>query len=438
MCYGPGVRVAGLIAAGLVLAPTGLRAEPPRTVAVAIAGLPPGSRDAEALATELRAALSGRAGLELLGPDDEAWAFRSVRPVRRRDPASLTRAKELLAAAEGALARFDLGAAVKSVAKAKADLAPWVGLRAAVELDRARIQLAVSIAHAQRDEAQLDAALREHATRHPGDEPPRGLWPPDVTKRLAAIRGERPTALTVRTTPRAVVFVDGRELGPSPVRAGALPPGRHVIEVEAPGYFPVEEALDVTGEREGVLDVVLAPDLSEVLATSSLDAPVPSALVERIRALALRRPIDTVVLAARAPGGVVLRRVDVGAAPAPGAAELARAPRTRDGLGVAIATLFDPPAPIASTAPAPSGAPTLAWITAGAGVALVGAGLALRMFAVSTASELEAQRGALTQVEAYGLRDRMDAQALGGALLIGAGVAALGGGAAWIAAGGAE
>src|SRR5262249_4115136 len=153
---------------------------------------------------------------------------------------------------------FDLAAAVKAVTKAKAALQGMIGTRSAFELDRERLQLAVAIAHAQRDEQRLLASLGEYAVRYPNEPPPPGLWPPDLLNSLKSVT-PKSSVLTVKCEPRALIYVDGREVGTSPIRLGALPSGEHRVEIVLPGYWSIDQVVETAPGREAIVESRLAP-----------------------------------------------------------------------------------------------------------------------------------------------------------------------------------
>ena len=53
--------------------------------------------------------------------------------------------------------------------------------------------------------------------------------------------------ITVNTDPPSTVFIDGREVGQTPVVEFEVTPGAHTIRVERPGYRTVTERVDVVG-----------------------------------------------------------------------------------------------------------------------------------------------------------------------------------------------
>lgn len=430
LCYGCAVRRGFLISAilGLVVTSTAYAAERPKA-AVAIAGKM-GAKEADALAADLHRALAERPELAVLPDDREAWLFRSTKPpAEKRSKKNLEAAKKLLAEAQEQLNNFDLPGAVKSVTKVKTALAGWIGTKAAFELDRDRLQLTVAIAHAQRDEQRLLSALNEYALRYPSEPPPAGLWPPGVVSSLKSIELGA-SVLTVKSEPRALVSVDGREVGTSPIRLGALPVGEHRVEIQLPGYWPIDQTLATSGTQEAIVESKLSPNLSSALRKVSLKKSLDAELETRIKELAPE--LSVLVLAGIEEGKLVVHRIDLGAAsavPPKGAAETVRGEPSNEGVRLAVAQLFSvPDHPSAS-----KDVPLWAWIGAGSGVVAIGAGVTMRMMAVGTQHEFAAKSGGLTQTEAYDFRDRGGFQATSGAILLGLGLAAIAGVAGWVA-----
>ena len=70
-----------------------------------------------------------------------------------------------------------------------------------------------------------------------------------------------PGRLSVNSMPWGEVFVDDVRVGPTPVLAYELPPGRHRLRVERPGFAPYEQILELaSGDRVTVSDIVLKPE----------------------------------------------------------------------------------------------------------------------------------------------------------------------------------
>lgn len=65
--------------------------------------------------------------------------------------------------------------------------------------------------------------------------------------------------LVVETTPPGVLTVDGRRLGSTPHR-GPLPPGRHVVRVEAPGHRAWRARVEIAAGQARRLEAALEPD----------------------------------------------------------------------------------------------------------------------------------------------------------------------------------
>jgi hypothetical protein len=403
------------------------RAEERPKVAVVVTGKVL-AKDAEALALNVSKILAERPELSLIADDRAAWIFRSTKPpAPKRSRKNLEAARRNLQEALEQLNSFDLANAVKSVTKARTALTGYIGAKAAFEVDRDRLHLAVAIAHAQRDQQRLVAALNEYAIRYPNEPPPHGLWPPDVVNTLKSIT-IAPTVLNVKSDPPALVYVDGREVGMSPIRLGALPAGEHRVEIQLPGYWSVDQVLETTAAREAILEAKLAPNLSSALRKASPKKTLDPAIEKRIRELAPE--LGILILAAMEDGKLHLRRIDLAAGSVPrGAADTVRGDTAPESVRFLLAQLFESP----SVPGDGVRVPLWAWIGAGSGVVAIGAGVTMRMLAVGTEHEFNARLGALTQSEAYELRDRSSSQATGGAVLMGIGVAAIAGVASWVA-----
>lgn len=414
----------------LVLAapPVSAGPSPARIAAgVAVAGAPPEEAASAAFREVLRQAVNARPDLALLPEDAERRLFAS--PIPPSPEGALRKAERLLRNAKSSLDRFDLDAAEKLVLAARELLDPHVGLRATAQLDLAGLELAIALAHARRDDGRVTRLLREHTLRHPGAEPTRGVWPPDLMRRLEAAQIPAQTRLEVSSAPPGKVWVDGREAGTTPLSLTDLAPGRHRVEVEAPGHFPRDTWVETSSAEIATAHLELLPALSALLRAAGSGGSLPPEAEAELVRLASAAGLEVVLLAAPLEQGRWrIRRLDLGEPKHARAAEVEGDPA---GARSAVAQLFDLPAAVAGPG-APRGSP-LPWVGAGSGALAVGAGVALRFLAVSTQGDLEARRGALTQSEAFGLRDRGAREATGGTVLIGVGAAfLLGAGALWL------
>jgi hypothetical protein len=394
-------------------------ADPAPKAAIVVVGKTANTKEGNALALELRQTMAERPEVELIAAEDEEHLFRSSKPEgTKKQKASLDAAKKHLEDASEALNGFDLQNAVKSVTKARSALNGLIGLRAAVALDRQRLQLAVSIAHAQRDERGLTALLAEYALRYPNEPPEQGTWPPDIIASLKTI-ALKSSVLSVKSEPSATVFVDGREIGSSPVRLGALPAGEHRVELVKPGYWPLDQEVETVTGQEALVEATLSPSLSAALKSASASKGLTPELEQNIRSAA--PSLAVLIVAGVEDGKLVVRRVGLDGSSSDGPTEMARGEVTA--ARMLVGQIFDRPA----GASFGKDVPLWAWIGAGSGVVAVGVGVTMRLLAVGTANEYDAKLGALTQVEAYELRDRSSTQATGGAVLLGLGVAAIAG-----------
>lgn len=430
LCYGRRVvrrSHIGVLAGVLACAVLEARADEAPKTAIAVTGKNALGKEGAQVWALLRQALAERPEVQLIAIEEEELLFRSEKPEGpKKQKANLDAAKKHLEEASEALNNFDLQSAVKSVTKARTSLSELIGTRAAMALDRQRLQLAVAIAHAQRDERGLLALLAEHALRYPNEPPEGGLWPPGVVASLKTI-ALKPSVLSVKSEPSATVFVDGREIGASPVRLGALPAGEHRVELVKPGYWPVDQVLETVNGREALVEARLSPSLSEKLKSASASKGLTPELEKELREVA--PSLQVLVLAGVEGNQLVLRRVSLDGSASPGPTDSTRGENSANGARLMVAQIFERPGGPSLTGKVP----LWAWIGAGTGAVAVGVGVTMRMLAVGTANEYDAKLGGLTQVEAYELRDRTSTQATGGAVLLGLGVAAIAGVAGMIA-----
>jgi len=54
-------------------------------------------------------------------------------------------------------------------------------------------------------------------------------------------------SLTIDASPFGEVYIDGTDVGQTPVVEYAVAPGRHTIRIEHPGYKTVSETVQVNG-----------------------------------------------------------------------------------------------------------------------------------------------------------------------------------------------
>jgi hypothetical protein len=85
--------------------------------------------------------------------------------------------------------------------------------------------------------------------------PPRQTTPPPVT----AAQG----FITVNSDPPGTVFIDGRDVGSTPVVEFTVPTGRHTIRVERPGFKTKSETVDVGANATVRKRWVLEPEGSD-------------------------------------------------------------------------------------------------------------------------------------------------------------------------------
>ncbi len=390
------------------------------SVGFAAYGLP--RARARRLRQQLReAAKRARLG-ELVDPRVESSVFDGRAPP---DPTNdVAAARAYLDRAESHLKAFEIPEAKQNTVAARQRLRPHVGRVAARPQDRRRLHLAVSIAHAERDEAALIDHLRTFLNRFSDVRTQDAPWPPDVRARLERLRvGIRLVPITIASTVPAVAAINGRPVGPTPVEV-RVPQGRHRIEVSAPGAQPDLVWIDA----KAAVRVELTPRStlgSTLLGTRAL---TPS-LQARILAESAKRGIRTVFAAGpgRGPSGNdTVRIVRVGADPSLAGSNAVQVAATPEGLRLGLVQLSPKPAVREENESS-----VWPWVTVGAGVAAAGAGVAFRVIAQSTQDDFQARRPALTQREAVDLRDRGEAEATAGTALLGVGLTAVAGGLTW-------
>lgn len=409
--------------AGIVLAsPRGAQGAPPPSprphVVVVIIGQDPNAPAAEALRRSVREAVVAEGGIELVDPEWERTTFAAPRPEAWQG--SLQKAQRLLSRAETDLKEFDLKSAEANIAQVAQSLEPYQGLREAVAIDKERIHLAVAIAHAQRNDKEIDRLLLEYTTRYPGQAPPEKKWPPDLFQRLAAAAPTAQSSVEISADPPGEAFVDGRSYGTTPVVAKDVPPGRHRVEVEAPGCFPAQVVVETQAQTSTPVALLPVPNISLALAKAKVEGPFDPPLGSAVARWAKGRAEFALLVAKKKGPGVELRALNL--------ASQEESPRyAGDATPTSLRLLigqwrtFRERRPEAEDHPIP----TWAYVGAGAGAAALSAGVLLRLVAVGTENELQRREGAVTQAEAYDLHDRAGAQAVGGSLLVGVGVAAL-------------
>jgi len=99
------------------------------------------------------------------------------------------------------------------------------------------------------------AAPRGGGTRRQTATPPPPPAPPPAPP-AAAAQG----FITVNSIPPGQVFIDGRDVGPTPVVEFAVSPGRHTIRVERAGYKTRTETVDVPSNGPVRKNWVLEPE----------------------------------------------------------------------------------------------------------------------------------------------------------------------------------
>ncbi len=85
-----------------------------------------------------------------------------------------------------------------------------------------------------------------------------------------------PGSISIKSNPSgATVFIDGREIGITPVSASELTPGMHNVDVRMDGYEDWKESIDIIPNKE----VKLTPTLQVKFGSVSIDSDPPNAII---------------------------------------------------------------------------------------------------------------------------------------------------------------
>jgi serine/threonine protein kinase len=123
---------------------------------------------------------------------------------------------------------------------------------------------------------RMDPNFDETKAKAPRPRPPRTRADAPRAKEPARRARAGEGALKITTTPPALIYVDGKAIGTSPIAKYVLAAGRHVIEVRAHGYRPSETEVEVTPEQTLAVVVPLAAaPIAPVTPASSVKAPGP-------------------------------------------------------------------------------------------------------------------------------------------------------------------
>lgn len=413
--------------AALVGGPTAFAQDQALKIGVATRGMPVTSRQARRLEKLVRDAAAARK-LPLEPAKDSRAKFAQPPPIS--PSTEIARAKSLVIGGQDALRNFDLPAAERKFSRATKVLKRHIGLPEAIDADRARLFLGVSLAHARRDDNALNSLLAEYATRYPNEKPTDAGWPPDVMERLAARRRLPQSSIIVRSEPAATVKVDGRLYGPTPSTVAPIPAGRHRVVAEAPGYYRKDEWVQAPEAKAAEITLKLAPATARRLAQDNTEAGSTPATLEVLQVAAKDSGLTgIIVVSPKAKAQMIVGYVDLTRERIRETARFEVA-ATKDGAATALAQLD---LHLRRRAESSEVVPLWAWIGAGAGVAAVGTGVALGFVAQGTQDELVRKTGGITQTEAFDMRSRAQNQARGGAILVSAGIAAVVGVAGWVA-----
>jgi hypothetical protein len=290
----------------------------------------PGGEVDAAIVQRIVRALAARSGLVLdIGEAAARFRERSSSEVGPADRALVAEVEDVVdallvhaATRQVRLARRDIARLEELVARSRASFDR--DARAARALQNGCLHaVRVVLERGEREGAKEEA--RRCMTRFPGIEPDIREHPPTIFGLLGEVRGELLArtlgSLRVDSAPRGCsAFLNGREVGATPVDIPGLIPGEYRVQVECAGQSPqsgrVHRAV-VAAERK-VLFVDTALDravrTSPSLALSYRDQREEAALrVSHARAIAHILDVERIVLVSVAGSGTVrLDRVDAG------------------------------------------------------------------------------------------------------------------------------
>ena len=413
------------VCAGL-LGSRAVPAAPGTAIGVVVHGEPPADRAGQQLRQAVRQALQTHPAFSTIAPALETRLF-ATPPSPEPGPA-LTATRKALEAAASFLQAFELGPARRALRTAGRTLATVRLLDEAAPLDRLRLELLVALAHLNRDEEGMEQHLLEYGSRFRSAEPQSSLWPPDLVQRLSTTTSETTTRLHIDSTPAGQVRVNGVSVGSTPLTLD-IARGQHRVEVRAPGHVPARAWAKTETAKPTHVRLELGTDLAVPLARSE---KLNVELIDRLSELARRNSLDNLVATSRLPTGQI--RLQLIMIPPSGSARLmppfiARN-RPADLETVVSQLAVQRSEFLASSQHRPS---SLVWIGLASGAALAAAGITLRFLAQERQDEFRARLGALTQTEAFDLRDEADRRATAGNILIGVGAATFAGFASWAA-----
>ena len=107
----------------------------------------------------------------------------------------------------------------------------------------------------QRDQAAVQVLADE-----PGREAERRAPPRRDTERRAPPPAAADGFITVGADPFGTVYIDGVQIGPTPVLRYSVTPGRHTVRVERPGYRTITEAVQVDAGNQVTKRYTLIPE----------------------------------------------------------------------------------------------------------------------------------------------------------------------------------
>ncbi len=246
----------------------------------------------------LRAAAQGRFQLR---PHADTLMALTVESGAEQRQAAIAEARALLLRAEERFRELEDEEALELVARATTVLVPAQGEPEALHLS-AQAHVLGATAFLARD--RIDAARQRlgRAWDLDPDLEAKVRSSPRVAAELAAVRAlaeARPVGrLEVQATSQgnaldANVFLDGRHLGLTPLNDDAVPDGRHLLRIRAPGHLSHMGTVEIIAGQTTQLNVALTPD-PEIVALRKLE---PELAPELLALLAARGQASRVLVA---------------------------------------------------------------------------------------------------------------------------------------------
>ena len=215
-------------------------------------------------------------------------------------------AEDLMQKARQNYEGLDLDAAEKSLKSALSRYERWAPYLGDLKKLSDALMLLGAVYILKGDERRGSSALEQAISIFPGAEPDPRVFNPAMRVQFgqagARLAAEATGTLFIATSPSyASVFVDGRFAGVSPLPVDGLPPGRHIVRVERPGYLPWGKPVEVASHAESHESAPLRPtahleqfDAKADRAVQALDAEKDDERAVSLRALTELLESDTV------------------------------------------------------------------------------------------------------------------------------------------------